>query len=463
MSQSSEPANRRCRFADQKLPIRIRIHVMADHERIFRFARTLLVGCWAALICACAIAGQPPLTPAKVESPPDLNIVSFDEVVVADARLAARVPPAGVPPAGVPPAGQSPVIKRVLTNWRARQQRIESFHIAWNSWRLRLGNASPPDAHTEVWVERELRHRVVHSSPPNQVVSVSTFDGMISRGWNAQTQQGELWNGDQRADLYEFSTRIWCLALDPLSSGDIDVSAPQFRVLKDNAVIGDRRCIKLEQRIQGRSWPSQVFETIWIDPQRDDVIAGWERRTPEAAFFFISIEYARDPHHGWLPTRWDNANTSMTRSASAIATKLTVNERFPIETFRLSFPAGTRVNDRGVAARYEIAANGSKANVEPYYPAEIETIYDCLNEKTDFIVDPEPLESALEFIAKRYHMKFAFDAEGVRRGLVDPLVNVKMARRGIKLSELLDLLLKQSPKPLKYEIRNDVVTVVSGR
>jgi hypothetical protein len=198
--------------------------------------------------------------------------------------------------------------------------------------------------------------------------------------------------------------------------------------------------------------------------QRDDVITGWERRAPESApFFFVSFEYARDPHYGWLPTRWDNTNPSTLKSASAVATKLTVNERFGIETFRLSFPPGTTVNDRGLAARYEIAANGSKTNIKPYYPAEIETIYDCLKEKTDFIVDPEPLQSALDFVAKRYHMKFAFDAEAVRQRRIDPHLEVKVAKRGIKVSKLIALLLEQSPKPLDYEIRNDVVTVIPGR
>lgn len=81
---------------------------------------------------------------------------------------------------------------------------------------------------------------------------------------------------------------------------------------------------------------------------------------------------------------------------------------------------------------------------------------------TDFIVDPEPLKDALEFIAHRYHIKTAFDERGVRRGLIDPGVLVQTQKHGIKLKELIGLLLKQSPKPLRYEIRNDVVTVVAG-
>jgi hypothetical protein len=432
---------------------------MTDPGGNSRFARTVLIGCWASITCAAAIAGEPPLSSADAHSSPDVQVISIGDLLVSELLNPADAPLM----TKAPPAEQAPVINRILANWRARQQRIRTFRLAWNSWQSKLGNVNAPDAQTEAWVERDLRQRIVRSSPPNRIVSISAFDGMIRRRWDAERRAGELWNGEQWSDLNEFSARMWCTALDPLGSGLIDRAAPQFQVVKANAIIGDRHCVKLERRLEGRSWPSNIVETIWIDPERDDVIAGWERRSPEGPFFFVSIEYARDPRHGWLPARWDNTNTGTLRAASAVATRLTLDERFPIETFRFSFPPGTSVNDRGLAARYEIAANGSKANIKPYYPAEYQTIYDSLQEKTDFIVDPEPLRDALEFIAKRYHMKVAIDAEGVRRGLVDPLVEVKTGQRQMKLSALLDLLLKQSPQPLKYEIRDDVVTVLPDR
>jgi hypothetical protein len=93
----------------------------------------------------------------------------------------------------------------------------------------------------------------------------------------------------------------------------------------------------------------------------------------------------------------------------------------------------------------------------------VETIYDSLNETTDFIVDPEPLKDALEFIAQRYHIRTAIDDRAVRQGLIEPAAVVQTQKHGIKLKELLEILLKQSSKPLRYEIRNDVVTVISAR
>jgi hypothetical protein len=39
---------------------------------------------------------------------------------------------------------------------------------------------------------------------------------------------------------------------------------------------------------------------------------------------------------------------------------------------------------------------------------------------------------------------------------------VQTPKHDIKLKELLELWLKQSPKPLRYEIRNDVVTVIAA-
>jgi hypothetical protein len=427
---------------------------MTDQRWMLRFTQTVLVGFWAALVSTHALAGEPPKKASEIEVPPDFQYVSIDDLLVSSVFVPDLMKARPIA------ADPSPVIKRIQANWQARHEKIQTFHMAWNFWGSRLGTASKPDSQTEVWVERDLRHRVVNSAPLDRVASISAFDGMRRREWNAQTRQGEIFNGEQWDALNNWSTRIWLTALDPMGCDFIAAPSPPFRVLQDNAVIGNRHCVKLERHIEAASWPSHIVETIWVDPQRDDVIAGWERRSPEASFFFVAIEYVRDPHYGWLPAHWDHSTAAT--SASATTTKLTINERFPIETFRLLFPPGTTVNDRGLAARYEIAANGSQTNVQPYYPAEIETIYDCLREKTDFLIDAEPLKDALEFIAKRYHMKTAIDAEAVRRGLIDPLVEVKTARRGIKLSELLDLLLKQSPKPLKYEIRSDVVTVISA-
>ena len=161
---------------------------MADHGRVLRFARTLLVGCWAAITCAGAIAGEPGIAAADGEDWSDLQIISIDDFLVSN-----LVEMADARPTTEATAAESPVVKRILANWRARHQRIQSFHLAWNAWQAKLENANSPDAHSEVWVERDLRHRVVTSSPPNRVVSISAFDGMVRRRWDAERREGEIW------------------------------------------------------------------------------------------------------------------------------------------------------------------------------------------------------------------------------------------------------------------------------
>jgi hypothetical protein len=227
--------------------------------------------------------------------------------------------------------------------------------------------------------------------------------------------------------------------------------------------VADTRCVKLRCPRKDHVASGAIVETFWVDPARDDVIVGWARGAEAATSPLVTIEYARSTEDGWLPTRWITTIPSSTRDSSGTATKITINERFPIDTFRLTFPPGTKVNDRKHSERYVIASDGSKTNVEKYYPLELETIYDSLAEKTDFVVDPEPLKDALEFIAQRYHIKVTIDAQAVGQGLVDPLTEVQTKKRGIKVKELIELLLEQSPKPLRYVIRNDVVTVISAQ
>jgi hypothetical protein len=232
-------------------------------------------------------------------------------------------------------------------------------------------------------------------------------------------------------------------------------------VVSEDEIIADRHCVKLRFPTKGRHPYFGWFHTLWVDPARGNVIVGWEQGIPDARSMFMSIEYARDKTHGWLPSRYTETDSSTTVE-SATATKIAINERYPVTMFRQTFPPGTQVDDWRLSQRYMIGRDGSKSHVQTRYLSRPGTIDESLNESIDFVVDPEPLKDALQFIGQRYHINTAFDNPAVRQGLIDPAVEVETTKHGIKLKELLELLLKQSPKPLRYEIRNDPVTVIAA-
>lgn len=87
-------------------------------------------------------------------------------------------------------------------------------------------------------------------------------------------------------------------------------------------------------------------------------------------------------------------------------------------------------------------------------------LYETLEQTVDFKIDPEPLNDALNFIAQRYQIKVTIDAIAVRQGLIDPTIEVEITTPGLKLRQLLELLLKQSKRPLAFEVRNGALVFI---
>jgi hypothetical protein len=418
-------------------------------------AAALILGCSVVSRCLPADAGEFPFV---IQAGGGISPIGSDpdEIWVPNA-----VP--GPPPLRHPSEKERQIFKRIRAAWQARHERIRSFSIAWDSPPDPRRNpyAGPLARHTELCVDQGLRFRFLTSSPPNTLPYQETFDGMTYCSWNSETDRGEVWNGEPKKGRAYGDTLIWRIGVDPLSMDLVDISSPDFNVLSEDEIIGGRHCVKLRFPIKGDDLLRGWFDILWMDPSRDDIIVRWEQGIPDTPSMFMSIDYAPDKTLGWLPSRCTYSDASTTAEAET-ATKIAINERYPIAMFRQTFPPGTQVGDQRLSQRYVIGPDGSKTHVKKrVYRVKQESIYDSLNRTTDFVINPEPLKDALAFIGQRYHIKTAFDDPAVRQGLIDLAVQVQTEKHGIKLKELLDLLLKQSPKPLRYEIHNDVVTVIA--
>jgi len=419
-------------------------------------AAALILGCGVVGRCSPADAGDPPIVTHGDGVLPHIGS-DPDEIWVPK-------PAPAPPPLRPASAKERQIFKRLWAAWQARHEQIHSLHIAWDSPSSRTGpGALPPNEQTEVWIDHDfrLRARTSYRGYSRTSVYLTTFDGMTTRTWNSDKHEGEVSNGQPEQGLAHAAASMWRFAIDPLCCGPLKIASPDVNVLCEDAMLGDRHCVKLRFPVKVDASDCKMRDTLWIDPARDNLIVQWDRVLQESASGCLSIEYTRDKQHGWLPSQWRETG-SWSSGDSATATRIAINEQYPVSTFRLTFPPGTEVRDRKLSQHYVIGPDGSKTQVEQFHPVELETIYDSLNRTTDFIVDPEPLKDALEFIAQRYHVKTAFDDRAVRQGLIDPAALVQTQKHGIKLKELLDLLLKQSPKPLRYEIRHDVVTVIAA-
>jgi hypothetical protein len=405
---------------------------------------------WLLLIACCLCAGL--FLPAE-----------WPEVIAAE------------PAAKAPTGSELVVLKRILANWRAREQRTERFYFAWDSrW-------TPPkhrgigvvESRRELWMEGDTRFRTIHSfvrKPARKGIERkrSTRLGMGQEGGYASDgttnrlldsdvdpPQGSVWNGVDHKELEEISVSPLLFAMRPLSHNGINPAADDLRVITDKAVIGNRHCVKI--RPVGRFF----VENFWVDPARDDVVVAWERLVRESILAFVVIDYQHDAAHGWIPVHWTQTEYSDSGNPSSEnqMTRFTIDETFPGDTFTLKFPSGTAVLDLTLNEKYVVAKDGSKVNVEKLDSPATLRIYDALARTTDFTIEPQPLKDALDFIAMRYSIKVTIDPQAVRQGLINPDVEVKVITPKIPVRYLLKDLLEQSPRPLAFEVRNGVLTV----
>lgn len=86
-------------------------------------------------------------------------------------------------------------------------------------------------------------------------------------------------------------------------------------------------------------------------------------------------------------------------------------------------------------------------------------IEDALEQKVDFTIEPQPLKDALDFIAQRYQIPILLDAKTLEDASVDTSAEVKLPYAGMKLRNLLNLLLQQGSQPLSYAIEDGVLRI----
>jgi hypothetical protein len=83
----------------------------------------------------------------------------------------------------------------------------------------------------------------------------------------------------------------------------------------------------------------------------------------------------------------------------------------------------------------------------------------ALEQPVDFAIDPEPLKDAIDFIATRYQIPIMLDTKTLEDASIDTSFEVKLAAPGLKLRQMLTLLLDELPQPLGFEIRDGVMAI----
>jgi hypothetical protein len=290
-------------------------------------------------------------------------------------------------------AEDSQVLQRIEHNWRARQERVKSFHFVtstrvtipkefFKQHRQENGRTEFKDEHYEtprnqLWVDGNDKMRTdsgkfnpnVPRATNQAIVSQGPRERRVIRGKSEkqlttfpnsnELALGRVFNGTERD-----STRRTrgvshpVLALYRSFPAWNDPAPIKWRVVTTNAIINRSHYVKIERR----SAKADAFEDLWIDPRRDDLIVQRDSKGGDL-LTVTSIEYRPDPTAGWVPTGWTvRSNLAGTPQMIWETTVVdsSINQPIPPRTFDLTFPPRTFVTDAVSNEHYLLRADGSK-------------------------------------------------------------------------------------------------------
>jgi hypothetical protein len=407
----------------------------------------------------------------------------------APLQLAAFDPPGKSPSSPAPENGPAatkrpalPTLERILANWKAREERTRSLYFAWER-RTFFGEAADLRSKVKAFSKRaDARSRVIEfsfwaegpdrcrfdstplASPqpaatPFAVKTHSVMNGATELSVEDPGNAAELpvchvWKrGGRWRQIASTQIRLTIRPLDAFVEGQ----QSQFRVVTESALVAGLRCVELQNAKDNDRW----IERCWVDPARDDVIVAYELQfhpkdqdRPKDART-ISIQYRRDPVHGWVPAAWTSQQPG--ELSEDRVTKYAINEPIPAETFSLKLAPGTLVFE--AREQYRVAKDGSKSEVVKIDSLASLRILEALASKTDFRIQPQSLKDAVDFIGARYQIPILLNQKEFAEAGIDLSSEVQFPRTGIALADLLKSLLAQEQKPACFCIEDEVLKI----
>jgi hypothetical protein len=292
-----------------------------------------------------------------------------------------------VPP-GDSATERSRTLAGIVASWKARQERVNSFHFSWDSrvvlpkgylfgnslvGGLRAAGMEVDDSaefsilDSSFWVEGRERIRddypeLRYLDPKDRrqtarirkIVDGKTVSRLATPLEPGQSPQLAIWGQASASNPSPFAyydgytwrdprTLDWgpiCLtfrSLDPI----LGWAATDHCRIVGEEVLDKVRCIKVQMDELDRS------EMCWVDPTRDNIVVRWEKRQGFFSPTSIVINYRQDKQHGWVPVHWKRDlpafNSPLRGKIESTVTRYTINEKLPADTFACSYPPGTMV------------------------------------------------------------------------------------------------------------------------
>jgi hypothetical protein len=260
-------------------------------------------------------------------------------------------------------AHEAAVLDRIFANWKARSERVHSFHFVWNC-RNTFKRGSPDvlgdpnnllkqdvvleQVGYQYWMDGKDRRCVI--SPVSYRVPLAKSGDVkrVAVRWVLVGDKSLYFFG---APLYEGHSQ----GVRP--SGHLLLHS-HFETLLPNEMlrpimVAYRPQDSLDPWLQGQCrlldedrgggndvMFERVHDKCWVSPARGDVVVRWSHGTGASAHEG-SIKYKRDKTYGWVPSEWSVATARLVFECAV--TSYAINEKIDPRVFALEFPVGTPV------------------------------------------------------------------------------------------------------------------------
>jgi hypothetical protein len=305
-------------------------------------------------------------------------------------------------------AHESAVLDRIFANWKARHDRVHSFHFTWDCrTTFRKGEQDPfrgngrtfrldrdqqfdefgmqllIDGDDRICFIRTPHFKVPSAKPAGspRIESRSISDGKVASSFFADSS--DLGGSTPRPFPSSRGYLIPSRAAEeqaptPAFQALLLTFRPQFpslswqkeqcHVIFENAIVDGVHCVKIQRNVdRGPVWNWE--ETCWVDPARDDVVVHWVIQSKGRGYVSSrgSIKYKKDASHGWIPSEWNFEHILERRATATLreckVTDYAINQPSAPNTFAHEFPAGTPVEDKLSNSHYVVQKDGSKRTI----------------------------------------------------------------------------------------------------
>ncbi|MBL8880391.1 MAG: hypothetical protein JNG88_14860 [Phycisphaerales bacterium] len=288
-----------------------------------------------------------------------------------------------------------PAIDEVISQARARREKLSGIRIRMNT----IQNApigQPAPAFSKI--ERELSldmtdgrysvNRQAQLASGGEIQQAAfAFDGEI---YNAHSPANKIGFVDDSPNL-NIEGELGLLAammVNPPSDGGLGIDDGSLESFLINSTlrtdiehVNSRACYVAEARMNGT-----LYSIVWLDIDRDllpirKVTFGPDGRISAEGNIEDAIRTSSSNGvDAWVPLQWvytlNVRGHSYRVATSAEASDVEINPPFESNQFRISFPPGTRVQDRVSHAAYIVSDDGSwleQSGDEPHTPNQAAT------------------------------------------------------------------------------------------